>query len=163
MKWVKECNPAAVLYVWRWSQEGGNGVADVLMGRVNPCGKLTDTIAENIEDYPSQSCFGDLTRNEYKEDIYVGYRYFETFAKEKVLYPFGFGLSYTTFAVTAEAEEKDVDNVTVTATVENTGKTDGKEVVQVYVKLRRVFLENHPAHSSVLQRPVFLHQAQKRR
>lgn len=134
MKWVKECNPAAVLYVWQGGQEGGNGVADVLMGRVNPCGKLTDTIAENIEDYPSQSCFGDLTRNEYKEDIYVGYRYFETFAKEKVLYPFGFGLSYTTFAVTAEAEEKDVDNVTVTATVENTGKTDGKEVVQVYVK-----------------------------
>lgn len=123
MKWVKECNPAAVLYVWQGGQEGGNGVADVLMGRVNPCGKLTDTIAENIEDYPSQSCFGDLTRNEYKEDIYVGYRYFETFAKEKVLYPFGFGLSYTTFAVTAEAEEKDVDNVTVTATVENTGKT----------------------------------------
>ena len=134
MKWVKECNPAAVLYVWQGGQEGGNGVADVLMGRVNPCGKLTDTIAENIEDYPSQSCFGDLTRNEYKEDIYVGYRYFETFAKEKVLYPFGFGLSYTTFAVTAEAKEKDVDNVTVTATVENTGKTDGKEVVQVYVK-----------------------------
>ena len=134
MKWVKECNPAAVLYVWQGGQEGGNGVADVLMGRVNPCGKLTDTIAENIEDYPSQSCFGDLARNEYKEDIYVGYRYFETFAKEKVLYPFGFGLSYTTFAVTAEAEEKDVDNVTVTATVENTGKTDGKEVVQVYVK-----------------------------
>ena len=134
MKWVKECNPAAVLYVWQGGQEGGNGVADVLMGRVNPCGKLTDTIAENIEDYPSTSCFGDLTRNEYKEDIYVGYRYFETFAKEKVLYPFGFGLSYTTFAVTAEAEEKDADNVTVTATVENTGKTDGKEVVQVYVK-----------------------------
>ena len=142
MKWVKECNPAAVLYVWQGGQEGGNGVADVLMGRVNPCGKLTDTIAENIEDYPSQSCFGDLTRNEYKEDIYVGYRYFETFAKEKVLYPFGFGLSYTTFAVTAEAEEKDVDNVTVTATVENTGKTDGKEVVQVYVKVPQRKLGN---------------------
>ena len=142
MKWVKECNPAAVLYVWQGGQEGGNGVADVLMGRVNPCGKLTDTIAENIEDYPSQSCFGDLTRNEYKEDIYVGYRYFETFAKEKVLYPFGFGLSYTTFAVTAEAKEKDVDNVTVTATVENTGKTDGKEVVQVYVKVPQGKLGN---------------------
>ena len=134
MKWTDEYKPSAVMYVWQGGQEGGNGVADVLMGRVNPCGKLTDTIAENIEDYPSQSCFGDLTRNEYKEDIYVGYRYFETFAKEKVLYPFGFGLSYTTFAVTAEAKEKDVDNVTVTATVENTGKTDGKEVVQVYVK-----------------------------
>ena len=83
MKWVKECNPAAVLYVWQGGQEGGNGVADVLMGRVSPCGKLTDTIAENIEDYPSTSCFGDLVRNEYKEDIYVGYRYFETFAKTK--------------------------------------------------------------------------------
>ena len=70
---------------------------DVLTGRVNPCGRLSDTIARSIEDYPSSSCFGDQYRNFYTEDIYVGYRYFETTAKDKVLYPFGFGLSYTHF------------------------------------------------------------------
>lgn len=90
MKWVREFDPAAVLYAWQGGQEGGNGVCDVLTGRVNPCGKLTDTIAEDISDYPSTSNFGDLQKNYYKEDIYVGYRYFETFAKDKVLYPFGF-------------------------------------------------------------------------
>ena len=89
MKWVREFDPAAVLYAWQGGQEGGNGVCDVLTGRVNPCGKLTDTIAEDISDYPSTSNFGDLQKNYYKEDIYVGYRYFETFAKDKVLYPFG--------------------------------------------------------------------------
>ena len=87
MKWVREFDPAAVLYAWQGGQEGGNGVCDVLTGRVNPCGKLTDTIAEDISDYPSTSNFGDLQKNYYKEDIYVGYRYFETFAKDKVLYP----------------------------------------------------------------------------
>ena len=77
MKWVREFDPAAVLYAWQGGQEGGNGVCDVLMGRVNPCGKLTDTIAEDISDYPSTSNFGDLQKNYYKEDIYVGYRYLD--------------------------------------------------------------------------------------
>ena len=133
MKWVKECNPAAVLYVWQGGQEGGNGVADVLMGRVSRAGPSRHDRRRILRTIRPKAA-ADLARNEYKEDIYVGYRYFETFAKDKVLYPFGFGLSYTTFAVTAEAKEKDVDQVTVTATVENTGKTAGKEVVQVYVK-----------------------------
>ena len=93
MKWVDELDPSAVMYVWQGGQEGGNGVCDVLTGRVNPCGKLTDTIAKDIKDYPSTANFGDESKNYYKEDIYVGYRYFETFAKDKVLYPFGFGLS----------------------------------------------------------------------
>ncbi len=133
MSWVKKYQPQAVLYAWQGGQEGGNGVLDVLTGAVNPCGKLTDTIAEEISDYPSDKNFGDLEKNYYKEDIYVGYRYFETFAREKVLYPFGYGLSYTTFGTESKIEEKG-DFVKVTAVVTNTGAAAGKEVVQVYVK-----------------------------
>ena len=102
MSWVKKYHPQAVLYAWQGGQEGGNGVADVLTGKVCACGKLTDTIAQSIEDYPSTENFGDPSKNYYKEDIYVGYRYFETFAKDKVLYPFGYGLSYTSFGIKAE-------------------------------------------------------------
>ena len=133
MKWVNEYKPSAVLYAWQGGQEGGNAVLDVLTGRVTPCGKLTDTIAENIEDYPSTQYFGDEKKNLYHEDIYVGYRYFETFAKEKVLYPFGYGLSYTSFHVDAGLARVDEETITVTASVTNTGDTAGKEVVQVYV------------------------------
>lgn len=97
MRWVEVYQPSAVLYIWQGGMEGGHGVADVLMGRVNPCGRLSDTIAREIEDYPSTAEFGGSNGNLYREDIYVGYRYFETFAKEKVLYPFGYGLSYTEF------------------------------------------------------------------
>ena len=92
MKFVEKYKPQAVMYVWQGGMEGGNGVADVLLGKVSPSGHLTDTIAKDISDYPSTKCFGDEFKNAYEEDIYVGYRYFETAAKEKVLYPFGFGL-----------------------------------------------------------------------
>lgn len=136
MKWVERYQPAAVLYVWQGGQEGGNGVLDVLEGTVTPSGKLTDTIARDIADYPSTSNYGDEKRNVYQEDIYVGYRYFETFAKDKVLYPFGFGLSYTTFAVEAKLEtagSADADtSAVISAQVTNTGAVAGKEVVQVY-------------------------------
>ena len=134
MKWVETCNPSAVLYAWQGGQEGGNAVVDILTGRVNPCGKLTDTIARDITDYPSTAHFGDPVRNYYTEDIYVGYRYFETFAKDKVLYPFGFGLSYSRYQIEAKLAQVTDTGITVTATVVNTGKTAGKEVVQVYVK-----------------------------
>lgn len=134
MKWVDELDPSAVMYVWQGGQEGGNGVCDVLTGRVNPCGKLTDTIAKDIKDYPSTANFGDERKNYYKEDIYVGYRYFETFAKDKVLYPFGFGLSYTTYATDASVTEVNEDSITVEATVKNTGDKPGREVVEVYVE-----------------------------
>jgi beta-glucosidase len=132
MKWVEEYNPSAVLYVWQGGQEGGNGVLDVLTGNVSPSGKLTDTIAYNIEDYPSTQYFGDEKQNLYVEDIYVGYRYFETFAKEKVMFPFGYGLSYTTFTI--EINELNAAGETVAAyiTVKNTGAYAGKEVVQMY-------------------------------
>lgn len=134
MSWVEEYKPSAVLYTWQGGQEGGNGVVDILTGKVNPCGKLTDTIAYDISDYPSTANFGDFRKNYYKEDIYVGYRYFETFAKEKVQYPFGFGLSYTEFEVVSELKETAEQEITVAAKVTNIGKTAGKEVVQIYVK-----------------------------
>lgn len=134
MKWVKELSPDAVLYVWQGGMEGGHGVTDVLMGRVNPCGKLTDTIAENMADYPSAKYFGGEEGNFYAEDIYVGYRYFETFAKDKVLYPFGYGLSYTTFSMKPTCLKRNSDCTELRVLVTNQGATAGKEVVQVYVK-----------------------------
>lgn len=132
MKWVEVYKPSAVLYVWQGGQEGGNGVLDILSGTTAPSGKLADTIAYDVQDYPSTKNHGDEFLNVYEEDIYVGYRYFETFAKEKVLYPFGYGLSYTEFVLeNASVEEKD-EGLKVSVTVKNIGGTDGKEVVQIY-------------------------------
>lgn len=142
MSWVKKYHPQAVLYAWQGGQEGGNGVADVLTGKVCACGKLTDTIAQRIEDYPSTENFGDPFKNYYKEDIYVGYRYFETFAKDKVLYPFGYGLSYTSFGIKAEILKNSEEELTVAAEVVNTGAVKGKEVVQVYAKVPQGKLGN---------------------
>lgn len=133
MNWVNDYQPQAVLYTWQGGMEGGHAAADVLMGRMNPCGKLADTIAYSIEDYPSTSNFGGENGNFYAEDIYVGYRYFETFAKEKVQYPFGYGLSYTTFCVTCEDVEMTEEGCGLLVRVENTGDTAGKEVVQIYM------------------------------
>lgn len=134
MKWVEKYGPGAVAYVWQGGQEGGNSVADVLSGRVNPSGKLPDTVAMDIHDYPSTRNFGNDEENIYAEDIYVGYRYFETFAKEKVLYPFGFGLSYTDFHMETElSADCGPGGISVRTTVTNVGKAAGKEVVQVYV------------------------------
>lgn len=134
MSWGEKYRPQAVLYVWQGGQEGGNGVADVLTGKVCACGKLTDTIAADIKDYPSTENFGDPFKNYYKEDIYVGYRYFETFAKDKVLYPFGYGLSYTTFEMKAEVLKNTGDEITLSVTVSNTGEVRGKEVCIVIQK-----------------------------
>ena len=128
MHFVDEIKPDAVLYVWQGGMTGGTGTAAVLTGAVSPSGKLPDTIAYEITDYPSDAYFGDQNNNYYSEDIYVGYRYFETFAKERVRYPFGFGLSYTQFSVTAEMQK----DMTISVTVTNTGSFAGKEVVQLY-------------------------------
>lgn len=137
MSWVND--PAykghitAVLYTWQGGMETGNAVADVLSGKVSPSGKLTDTIAKALSDYPAADNFGDEKQNIYAEDIYVGYRYFETFCPEKVLYPFGYGLSYTTFETKVKGAVSDAETITITAEVKNTGDCKGKEVVQVYV------------------------------
>lgn len=128
--------PDAVMYVWQGGMIGGLGTADVLTGKVNPSGHLTDTIAYAITDFLSDKNFGDEVRNVYEDDIFVGYRYFETSAKDKVRYPFGYGLSYTTFeqSVSDFACHMDTGKITFKVTVKNTGKFSGKEVVQVYVK-----------------------------
>jgi len=131
MSFVNEYAPNSVLYVWQGGMTGGTGTADVLTGKVSPSGKLSDTIAYSVKDYPSDPYFGDRVRNFYSEDIFVGYRWFETFAPEKVLYPFGFGLSYTTFDVKSVSVSGS-DTLTFKVSVTNTGKFSGKEVVQVY-------------------------------
>lgn len=131
MSFVKEVKPDAVLYVWQGGMVGGLGTADVLVGNVSPCGKLSDTIAENVSDYPSARWFGNTEREFYCEDVYVGYRYFETFAKDRVLYPFGFGLSYTKFELGTSVEPQSAA-IALDVTVKNVGEFDGKEVVQVY-------------------------------
>lgn len=133
MKWVETYQPDSVLYVWQGGCEGGNGVLDILTGATTPSGRLTDTIAKDIADYPSTENFGNPLDNYYQEDIYVGYRYFETFAKDKVLYPFGFGLSYTKFHMECTKMSMSDNRVTLDITVTNIGNASGKEVVQVYI------------------------------
>lgn len=135
MSWTKDAayqdHIKAIFYIWQGGMEGANAVADLLSGRVTPSGKLTDTIAEKLSDYPAADHFGSKTENIYAEDIYVGYRYFETFAPEKVMYEFGFGLSYTEFSMeTVKAEStgngKDA-KIALSIRVKNTGAAAGKE------------------------------------
>lgn len=134
MEFIDECNPDSILYVWQGGMTGGTGTADVLTGKVSPSGKLPDTIAYSVSDYPSAPYFGDDERNFYSEDIYVGYRYFETFAKDKVRYPFGFGLSYTDFQINNVLTEVSEKCAVLKLSVKNIGSYSGKEVVQVYAE-----------------------------
>ncbi len=130
---INRIAPDAVLYVWQGGMTGGKGTADVFTGKVSPSGKLPDTIASKASDYPSDANFGrEKNRDIYAEDIYVGYRYFETFAKEKVLYPFGFGLSYTEFEIKTEKAEITEGAVKLSVSVKNIGSYKGKEVIEVY-------------------------------
>lgn len=130
---INRIAPDSVLYVWQGGMTGGKGTADVLTGKVSPSGKLPDTIAYKASDYPSDANFGrEKNRDIYAEDIYVGYRYFETFAKEKVLYPFGFGLSYTEFEIKTEKAEITEGAVKLSVSVKNIGSYKGKEVIEVY-------------------------------
>lgn len=132
MSWIEEFDPDAVLLVWQGGMEAGSAVADLLSGDVSPSGKLAATIARSCEDWPSARDFGGKEFNNYSEDVFVGWRWFETFAPDRVLYPFGFGLSYADFEIQGDAEEKD-GIVLVRATVTNVSKNRrGKEVVQVY-------------------------------
>lgn len=127
----------AIMLVWQLGMESGNAVADVLTGKVTPSGKLADTVACSYKDYPSSANFGNKKENKYVEDIFVGYRYFETFAPQKVLYPFGYGLSYTNFDISFDSFTNDSENqpeIEAKVTVTNSGSFSGKEVVQLYAE-----------------------------
>ena len=134
MKEIEEISPDAILYAWQGGEVGALGCVDVLIGNVCPSGRLTDSIIRNIEDASAFGHFGDTVRNFYEEDIYVGYRYYETFNKDAVMYPFGFGLSYTSFEVIPGGVSSETNgSISVSAEVKNTGSVAGKEVVQFYV------------------------------
>ncbi len=120
-----------ILILSQLGSDCGSILADILTGRQNPSGKLTTTWAA-WNQYSNEGTFGDMNDNLYKEGIYVGYRYFDTF-KKQVLFPFGHGLSYTDFNIELAEVSLVKDTVTVAATVTNTGNFAGKEVVQVYV------------------------------
>lgn len=157
--------PDAILCAWQGGQEGGNSVADILTGKANPSGKLTMTFPVRFEDHASSANFPidikanvDLTNKEekaeadkvkfvdytpYEEDIYVGYRYFDSFGKD-ISYPFGYGLSYTTFEYGTPVMAVVDGKYVVKVDVKNTGKADGKEVVQLYVTAPDAKAANKP-------------------
>ena len=128
----------SILIAFLPGMEAGNAIADILVGDANPSGHLTDTWAKTIDDYPTTSTFSENIKYvKYKEGIFVGYRYFEDNAEtqKKVVFPFGYGLSYTTFNIESKCEyDQNKKIFTVTSKVTNTGKRSGKQVVQVYVK-----------------------------
>lgn len=132
-------NIKALLVIVQLGMEGGNAVADILSGKVNPSGKLADTWAYEYEDYPNSEKFshnnGNVQTELYEEGIYVGYRYFDTF-EVPVRYGFGYGLSYTDFEISNYRLAKiSAEKISISASVKNTGKVSGKEVVQVYASL----------------------------
>lgn len=132
-------NIKALLVIVQPGMEGGNAVADILSGKANPSGKLADTWAYEYEDYPNSEKFshnnGNVQTELYEEGIYVGYRYFDTF-EVPVRYGFGYGLSYTDFEISNYRLVKiSAEKISISASVKNTGKVSGKEVVQVYASL----------------------------
>ncbi|MFS2496753.1 beta-glucosidase [Bacteroides uniformis] len=155
--------PDAILLAWQAGQEGGNSVTDVLSGKVSPSGKLTMTFPNKLMDVASSTNFPmdarantdvrnkedksssvkNVDYTDYEEDIFVGYRYFDSFGKQ-VSYPFGYGLSYTTFEYVNPSVKVDNGIYSVSIDVKNVGKFAGKEVVQLYVSAPNRFQMNKP-------------------
>lgn len=140
MDWLEKYDSIkSAAIVWIPGEFGFTAVAQMLSGSVNPSGKLADTVSYNVEDHPSGECFGSYSYSdssnhyvEYREGIYVGYRYFETFAPDKVQFPFGYGLSYTSFSKEITETCFDENTISVTFKITNTGSVSGKETAEVY-------------------------------
>lgn len=160
VSWFKDDDRIqSVLLAYQAGMEGGNAIAELLLGKATPSGKLPDTFAKDLTDYPStDGFFKSADYVEYTEDIYVGYRYFETLpgAAEKVCYPFGYGLSYTTFAIdVVSAFEKD-GKIYTAVHVKNTGKYPGKEVVQLYYSAPKGLLQKPARNLAAFQKTKLL-------
>jgi beta-glucosidase len=130
--WINDEKISAILWVGYPGEQGGNAVTAILLGLVNPSGKLPFTWAKRYCDYPSARYFGKFYKSIYYEDIYVGYRYFDTFNVEPA-YPFGYGLSYTNFSISVVNASINEDKLRIIVNVTNIGKYPGKEVIQVYM------------------------------
>ena len=146
--WIKNDDQiSSALIAWQGGMEGGLATAELLCGKISPSGKLPDTFAASVDDYPSTADFHEsVDYVDYTEDIYVGYRYFETFgdAAKRVCYPFGFGLSYTQFSLTVQSVTETAQAIRAFVLVTNTGDYSGKEVVQMY----------YSAPQGLLQKPA---------
>ena len=136
VRWIRDNEHIqGALVMWAAGMEGGTAAADLLAGDACPSGRLADTFAEDLQDYPSTAGFDESRDHvDYTEDVYVGYRYFQTLpgAQARVCYPFGHGLSYTTFETRPLTMVRRGDDLVLETVVENTGSRAGKEVVQVY-------------------------------
>ena len=143
MSWLDDYESIkAAMIMWLPGEVATDVVGQVLKGEVNPSGKLADTVSYDVEDHPASENFGNYMYKgvfgipkyfvNYCEGIYVGYRYFETFAPEKVMYPFGYGLSYTEFEWDVRSYSSDDKSISVEVEVTNVGDAAGKDVVQVY-------------------------------
>lgn len=121
----------SLLYIWQGGVEGANAFSDILSGKRYPSGRLADTQVYDLTKYPATKTFGETSKIKYVEDIYVGYRFFETFQKENVRFPFGFGLSYTDFENIYQADIEE-NYILVSVRVKNVGQRAGKQVVQIY-------------------------------
>ena len=135
LTWLREYGDgiSAVLIAWLGGQESGRAVCDVLYGAVSPSGRLPVTAAA-LEDYPSAKDFGQKDSTRYREGVYVGYRGFDLFAKDRVIFPFGHGLSYAEFGVTAGEVRREADGFSLAVTVKNTGQRPGKHSVPLFVR-----------------------------
>ena len=161
MSFTDRYQPEAVMYVWQGGMVGGLGTADVLTGAVSPSGHLTDTIAYKVADYPSTPYFGDPDKNYYSEDIYVGYRYYEKKGIQPA-YPFGYGLSYTSFEYEHLAVSEENDHTIVTVDVTNTGAVAAKHVVELFIEPKMKTRLPRPVRELKAFKKIFLQPGEKK-
>ena len=159
MPWLDKI--AALVQAWFPGQEAGNAIADIISGAVNPSGRLPVSFPKRLEDAPAFGNFpgkkeGDQLTVKYEEGVFVGYRHFDRVSKEKIQFPFGFGLSYTTFAFdNGKVEQKTTDEFEATVSVKNTGSVAGATVVQLYVGRKQQSSE-HPIKTLAAFRKAYL-------
>ena len=144
--WIEKYNIGCVLILWQGGMETGNALADIISGKISPSGKLSSTVAKAYECYPSAEHFGDKDKNKYTEDIFVGYRYFETFAQEDVLFCFGHGLTYSDFRLSDIKFTEKADSIDVQVKITNIGKAAAKEVIQLYCRAPQGVLGKSAMH-----------------